>query len=151
MYVQKIHQFLSSIKKTHRKQNWFLFSASRYIIAIKRYRYIGPIVEEFVPARSRIFWRLCLESRRQRAGHRLRARRQWFHTASGPSCTCTKPSSYMAKLCRVICHPYIGGSVAQWLACWTQAQKGLGSNRCWVTALGKLFTPILPVFTKQQN
>ena len=22
-----------------------------------------------------------------------------------------------------------GGSVADWLACWTQAQKGLGSNR----------------------
>jgi len=27
------------------------------------------------------------------------------------------------------------GSVVEWLACWTQAQKGLGSNR-------KLFTPI---------
>jgi len=26
--------------------------------------------------------------------------------------------------------PFIeGGSVAEWLACWTQAQKGLGSNR----------------------
>jgi len=24
---------------------------------------------------------------------------------------------------------YEGGSVAEWLACWTQAQKGLGSNR----------------------
>ena len=23
----------------------------------------------------------------------------------------------------------MGGSVAEWLACWTQAQKGLGSNR----------------------
>ena len=22
----------------------------------------------------------------------------------------------------------LGGSVAEWLACWTQAQKGLGSN-----------------------
>jgi len=22
-----------------------------------------------------------------------------------------------------------GGSVAEWLVCWTQAQKGLGSNR----------------------
>jgi len=22
-----------------------------------------------------------------------------------------------------------GGSVAEWLACWTQVQKGLGSNR----------------------
>ena len=24
---------------------------------------------------------------------------------------------------------FLGGSVAEWLACWTQAQKGLGSNR----------------------
>jgi len=23
----------------------------------------------------------------------------------------------------------MGGSVAEWLACWIQAQKGLGSNR----------------------
>jgi len=23
----------------------------------------------------------------------------------------------------------LGGSVAEWLACWTQAQKGSGSNR----------------------
>jgi len=40
---------------------------------------------------------------------------------------------------------------AEWLACWTQAQKGPGSNRCRVTVLGKLFTPIVPLFTKQQN
>jgi len=26
-------------------------------------------------------------------------------------------------------YPCQGGSVAEWLACWTQAQKGLGSNR----------------------
>ena len=25
------------------------------------------------------------------------------------------------------------------------------SRRCWVTVLGKLFTPIVPLFTKQQN
>ena len=40
---------------------------------------------------------------------------------------------------------------AEWLACWTQAQKGPGSNRCRVTVSGKLFTPIVPLFTKQQN
>jgi len=32
-----------------------------------------------------------------------------------------------------LCVPYrknaTGGSVAEWLACWTQAQKGPGSNR----------------------
>jgi len=48
------------------------------------------------------------------------------------------------------------GLEAEWLACWTQAQKGPGSNRshdaaCRVTVLGKLFTPIVPLFTKQQN
>jgi len=34
-----------------------------------------------------------------------------------------------------------GGLVAEWLACWTQAQKGPGSNRS-----RKLFTPIVPVY-----
>ena len=35
-----------------------------------------------------------------------------------------------------------GGSVAEWLACWTQAQKGPGSNRSRddVFVFGKLFT-----------
>ena len=28
-----------------------------------------------------------------------------------------------------ISYLFIGGSVAEWLACWTQAQKGPGSNR----------------------
>jgi len=37
-----------------------------------------------------------------------------------------------------------GGSVAEWLACWTQAQKGLGSNRSRDAVLGKLFTPSAP-------
>jgi len=59
----------------------------------------------------------------------------------------------------IIIHYYCskGGSVVEWLACWTQAQKGPGpgfksqSRCCRVTVLGKLFTPIMPVFTKQQN
>ena len=45
----------------------------------------------------------------------------------------------------------LGGSVAECLACWTQAQKGLGSNRSCDAVLGKLFTSIVPLFTKQQN
>jgi len=45
----------------------------------------------------------------------------------------------------------MGGSVAEWLACWTQAQKGSLSNRSREAVLGKLFTPIVPLFTKQQN
>ena len=31
------------------------------------------------------------------------------------------------EFCCCLCN--LGGSVAEWLACWTQAQKGLGSNR----------------------
>ena len=38
----------------------------------------------------------------------------------------------------------IPGWLGSSLACWTQSQKGLGSNR-------SLFTPIVPLFTKQQN
>ena len=45
--------------------------------------------------------------------------------------------------------------VPEWLACWTQAQKGPGSNRSCdtvgVTVSGKLFTPIVPLFIKQQK
>ena len=39
----------------------------------------------------------------------------------------------------------------EWLACWTQAQKGLGSNRSRDAVLGKLFTPIAPLFTELRN
>jgi len=45
----------------------------------------------------------------------------------------------------------MGGSVAEWLACWTHAQKGPGSNRSHDAVLGKLFTPIVPQLAKQQN
>ena len=44
-----------------------------------------------------------------------------------------------------------GVSVAEWLACWHQAQKGPGSNRSGDAVLGKLFTSIVPLFAKQQN
>jgi len=47
----------------------------------------------------------------------------------------------------------VGVVVAEWLACWTQPQKGLGSNRnhdaVYVTVLGKLFTTVVPLFNKQ--
>jgi len=48
----------------------------------------------------------------------------------------------------------VGGSIAEWLACWTQAQKGPGSNRCRDAVgqqSGKPFTPIVPLFTKQKK
>ena len=45
--------------------------------------------------------------------------------------------------------------VAEWLACWTQALYCLSSKSqplpYRVTVLGKLFTPIEPLFIKQQN
>jgi len=46
----------------------------------------------------------------------------------------------------------VSGSVAEWLACWTQRRRRPGfkslSRRCRVTVLGKLFTPIVPLFTE---
>ena len=33
-------------------------------------------------------------------------------------------------------YAYLGGSVAEWLACWTQAQKDPGSNRSRMTLSG---------------
>ena len=43
---------------------------------------------------------------------------------------CAKPvDRYHHFICPVIHRMTWGGSVAEWLACWTQAQKGLGSNR----------------------
>ena len=51
----------------------------------------------------------------------------------------------------VYIHTRYSGSVAEWLACWTQAQKGLTSNGSCDAVLGKLFTRIVTQFTKQQN
>jgi len=47
-----------------------------------------------------------------------------------------------------------GGSVAEWLACWTQAQNTwvqIAASMLSVTVLGKLLIPIVPLFTKQQS
>jgi len=41
------------------------------------------------------------------------------HATIGLDCICFSPT-YFAS---------VDGSVAEWLACWTQAQKGPGSNR----------------------
>jgi len=69
--------------------------------------------------------------------------------------TAEESVSHFSVLFFSFCHGKLGGSVAEWLACWTQAQKGLGfksqPRRCRVTVLGKLFTPILPLFTWQRN
>jgi len=49
--------------------------------------------------------------------------------------------------------PYhtMGGSVAEWLAFWTQVQKGLGSNRSRHAVSGNSLRQTVPLFTKQQN
>jgi len=41
----------------------------------------------------------------------------------------------------------LGGSVAE---CWTQAGFKSQPRRCRVTVLGKLFTPIVPLFTSSK-
>jgi len=63
------------------------------------------------------------------------------------------------RSCVVLCNYVIpeacqGGSVAKWLACWTQVQKArvqIAAATLSVIVLRKLFTPIVPLFTKQQN
>ena len=41
-----------------------------------------------------------------------------------------KPAAYCRNRCKSSNSSCLwGGSVAEWLACWTQAQKGQGSNR----------------------
>ena len=67
----------------------------------------------------------------------------------------TLPGLFYTHIIITACMIIVGGSVAECLACWIQAQKGSGSNRSrdavGVTVLGKLFTPTVPLFTKQQN
>ena len=48
-----------------------------------------------------------------------------------------------------------GGSVAEWLACWGLRRRRpefkSQPRRCRVTVLGKVLTPIVPLFAKQRN
>jgi len=68
-------------------------------------------------------------------------------SALDSACVCFKVS-----VSAVFCFDILqGGSVAEWLACWTQAQKGPGSNSSRNAVVGSLFTPIVPLFTKQWN
>ena len=48
----------------------------------------------------------------------------------------------------------MGGSVAEWLGAGLRRRRAWfisQPRRCRVTVLGKLFKPIVPLFTKQQN
>ena len=104
---------------------------------------------------------LC-RRRRRAIKARRRRRRLRSHTPPAVSRIQTGPPTTSGHHATPRFHPrplrFGGRSVAEWLACWswTQAQKGPGvqiaqSRRCRVTVLGKLFTPIVPLFTKQQN
>ena len=49
-------------------------------------------------------------------------------------------------------HGWLGSRVVSMLDLGTEGPRFKSqSRRCWVTVLGKLFTPIVPLFTKQQN
>jgi len=61
----------------------------------------------------------------------------WWHDHKGvnvnnlPMVVCLSASGRRSNAEQKRCVKYskLGGSVAEWLACWTQAQKGLGSYR----------------------
>jgi len=57
----------------------------------------------------------------------------------------TLPHAVFAIFVHVTDDDIPGGSVAEWLACWTPAQKGPGSNHSLDAVLGKLFTPTVPL------
>ena len=46
----------------------------------------------------------------------------------GPACKCIDARAY-PSMAQTAHSDTTAGSVAEWLACWTQAQEGLGSNR----------------------
>ena len=57
------------------------------------------------------------------------------HDTRRPAVTCPphvnhlSPLTHVEACTAVTCPPDVTGSVAEWLACWTHAQKGPGSNR----------------------
>jgi len=57
---------------------------------------------------------------------------------------CTTKRATTVEIGRINDH-----DLAEWLACWTQAQKAWVQIKLFI--LGKLFTPIVPLFTKQRN
>ena len=77
-------------------------------------------------------------------GRRLRSE-ECSGNVPAASHTCGQFASMTSQIIGWRTIKWTGGSVAEWewLACWTQAQKGPGSNRSRV--------PIVPLFTKQQN
>jgi len=82
-----------------------------------------------------------------------------IHSLTTAAATCCYDSVTYKRLCDVNSirlSPSKGGSVAEWLACWTRAQKArvhiaVATQSGNITVLGKLLTPIVPLFTKQQN
>ena len=85
---------------------------------------------------------LCRRRRRAIKARRRRRRRLRSHTPPAVSRIQTRPPTTSGHHATPRFHPrplrFGGGSVAEWLACWswTQAQKGPGSNRAVTTLSG---------------
>jgi len=77
--------------------------------------------------------------------------------AVDPLATFRQGNSHKGCTCRFICHPiitsgWLGSRVVSMLDSSAEGPRFKSqSRRCRVTALGKLFTPIVPLFTKQRN
>ena len=69
--------------------------------------------------------RFCCVSRRRTDSRALPCQRRPIRTAS----VGVAPSNSNSFLLYVIWCTFQGGSVAEWLACWTRTQNGRGSNR----------------------
>ena len=82
------------------------------------------------------------------AGRRRLVKAQEYDAEHAWSCT----TGHSAVWCAVLCLGWLGSRVVSVL---DSGAVGSGfksqSRRCRVTVLGKLFTPIVPLFTTQQN
>jgi len=69
--------------------------------------------------------------------------------------SCVSLRQYVFNLSVYLCIYVHCSLVAEWLACRQSGAEGPGFKsqpwRCRVTVLGKLFTPVVPFFTKQRN
>ena len=151
---EKNHRFLSSIKKMHRKENWFRFLPHDVRSAEIRKSNQGRLtprtrtrqhVRDNKTGRSYRRWTMpsaaiCSGCLRASAPHTSESRRSWISSARAAfwrettlSASCNRDNVTAEHFLRnvlLICVPFgTGGSVAEWLACCIQAQKGLRSNR----------------------
>ena len=65
-----------------------------------------------------------------------RPRTRWYNDATAFAGYASMMMMMMTCTCIGCCCTCVVGSVAEWIACWTQAQKALGSNRGAATLSG---------------